>query len=577
MNNRRGGPSRNKPWTKVLIGASTGLLMLLTSGLAAAQDRTFTLDRAQLSGAPDDGFMVHRPYAGEETRFYGNAALGFSLNPLRDGHIQPGLQNEGSAPITGQFPVYLTAGLQLEGLIDVNLHIPFTPLQLTGTEPAPNTAGITDQYAAMNDIRFDARVVAWESKDRRTRLGVFGGFTLATGSQRGFGGDRAATALVGVNAEHLFGKLLLTGHLAPHFRPSRSLGSPDGLFVGNELRYAVGVFYPLRDDRVRLGVEVWGTTGIENLNGESTFFSGRHTTLEWLGQGRFALNDKKTTYLNAGAGTRLSNGYGSADVRALISIGHFFSLVDRTPDEPPARVDIVDRPEFYDTDSDGDGYPDTVDACPNAAEDGKDPKPNDGCPAPQDSDGDGIVDAKDKCPDQAEDFDSLADEDGCPEDDLDQDKVKDEVDRCPEEPGPPNADPEKNGCPTLTKVTADGMVSLLQPIEFERGKASIKPSSFPILQEVATLMEARENIKIQVQGHTDNIGSRDYNLRLSKERAASVLAHLVKLGIDDSRLSSEGFGPDKPVDTNQSAEGRSHNRRVDFVIVDDTSADEAWE
>lgn len=577
MNKCKGWELNSIQWTKRLVAVAAALAGFVAAAPASAQDRTFTLDRAQLSGAPDDGFMVHRPYAGEETRFYGNAALGFSLNPLRDGHIQPGLQNEGGAPITGQFPVYLTGGLQLEGLIDVNLHIPFTPLQLTGTEPAPNTAGITDQYAAMNDIRFDARVVAWESNDRTTRFGVFGSFSLATGSQRGFGGDRAATGLVGVNAEHLFGKLLLAGHVAPHFRPSRSLGSPDGLFVGSELRYALGLFYPLRDDRVRLGVELWGTTGIRKLDGESTFFSGRHTTVEWLGQGRFALNDKKTTYLNAGAGTRLSNGYGSADLRALVSIGHFFSLVDRTPDAPPAQVEIVDRPEFYDADTDGDGYPDTVDACPDEPEDGKEPKPNDGCPAPADSDGDGIADAEDQCPNAAEDFDGIADEDGCPEDDFDQDNVKDEVDRCPEEPGPPNADPEKNGCPTLTKVTADGMVTLLQPIEFDRGKATIKRGSFPILQEVATLMEARATIKIQIQGHTDNIGSRDYNVRLSKERAASVRAHLVQLGIDENRLSSEGFGPDKPIDTNQSAEGRSHNRRVDFVIVEDEPADEAWE
>ncbi len=530
--------------------------------------------------------MVHRPYLGETTRFYASAALGMALNPLRDSAFGNGVQFDGSAPMTAQFPVYLSGGVQLAGLIGINLHIPFTPLQFGGHEPVEaGTIGITDRMAAMNDARIDLRGKVWESRDEKTRIGAFGAFTVPTGSRLGFGGDKQVTGLIGASAERDFGVFLLTGHLAPHFRPEEQLGRATGavgepLYVGSELRYAIGAFLPLRDQRVRLGIEIWGSTGMVRINDESTFFRRRNTTFEWLAQGRFVLTPDKDMYLNVGAGTRLSDGYGAADLRALVSIGRYFTLKDKEPPSPPPQVHIVDRAEFYDVDTDGDGYPDDIDKCPTVKEDGKAPDKTDGCPAPKDSDKDGVIDVEDKCPNDPEDMDGIDDEDGCPETDADKDTVKDEVDKCPKEPGPPNADAEKNGCPTLTKVTADGMVSLLKPIEFDYGKARIKPVSFPILQEVATLMRARDNIKIAIQGHTDTVGSHAFNMELSKARARSVMEYLVSQGIDGTRLSSEGFGPDRPVAPNNTEEGRARNRRVDFVIQEEPAegtGDQAWE
>jgi outer membrane protein OmpA-like peptidoglycan-associated protein len=525
--------------------------------------------------------MVYRPYQGDETRFYVNGALGFALNPLRDGHVDPGSNPPGGAPITGQFPVYLSGGLQLAGLIGFNLHIPFTPVQITGNEPAGvGTSGLTDQKATMNDVRLDVRFRGWESNNRKTRVGAFGGFSVGTGTPLGFGGDRAPTAFVALNAEHDFGGFLLAGHAGPHFRPSNSLGgNPDSLFVGDELRYAIGAYLPLRDNRLRLGLEVWGSTGLESLNGESTFFKGRNTTVEWLAQGRFLVSKDQQTFLNVGAGTRLSNGYGSADVRALVSLGRAWGFKDREPPSPPGKIQIRDKAEYHANDSDGDGYPDDIDKCPDLKEDGKPPAPSDGCPAAPDADGDGIPDSIDKCPNDAEDFDKIQDKDGCPETDADNDKVKDKVDKCPENPGPPNKDPSKNGCPVSIDIKSDGSVALLQPIQFALGKATIKPVSYPILKEVATLMNARPNIKIAVHGHTDNAGSHALNVKLSNDRAASVRAYLIGQGIKAERLSSQGFGPDKPIDTNATEAGRAKNRRVEFVVDDGGASknDDVWE
>jgi len=516
--------------------------------------------------------MVYRPYQGEKTRFYANAALGLVLNPLRDDHIQEDLHLEGAAPMAFQAPWYITAGLQIQGIVGFNLTVPFTVPQFGGAEPPGDTgvSGLGDNKGAMNDVRIDGRMKLWSSNDRATLIGAHAGFTIATGTETGFGGDRGATALIALSAEHNFGPFYLTGHIGPHFRPDdNGIGDLD---VENELRYAVGAFMPLRDNRVRVGVEVWGSAGIAPGT-----VDGRHTTVEWLAQGRFALSPQNRSYLNVGGGTRMSNGYGSADVRAMISYGRFWNFEDTPPESAPARVRLVDSADMHDTDTDGDGYPDDIDMCPDVKEDGKKPKPTDGCPAPKDSDGDGYPDSSDKCPNKAEDFDKIQDKDGCPEEDADKDTVKDEVDKCPLEPGPPNPNAEKNGCPTLTKVTADGTVALLKPIEFDRGKASIKPVSFPILKEVATLLNARANIKLSINGHTDNIGSHAYNSTLSGKRAASVLDYLVKQGIDSGRLSSEGFGPDKPIADNKTADGRARNRRVEFVIQEDASKDDSWE
>ena len=107
----------------------------------------------------------------------------------------------------------------------------------------------------------------------------------------------------------------------------------------------------------------------------------------------------------------------------------------------------------------------------------------------------------------------------------------------------------------------------MQPIEFETGKAVIKPGSFPILDEVVTLMKSRSALKMGVYGHTDSRGVASNNLKLSGERAASVVAYLVGHGIAASRLQSQGFGQTKPIADNATDAGRAKNRRVEFKML----------
>lgn len=102
-------------------------------------------------------------------------------------------------------------------------------------------------------------------------------------------------------------------------------------------------------------------------------------------------------------------------------------------------------------------------------------------------------------------------------------------------------------------------------IHFDRGKASILPDSEPILEQIKTLLDQRPDLKLRVEGHTDNVGARPANQKLSEQRAAAVVSWLTQHGVDSSRLKAEGFADTKPVGDNSTEDGRAQNRRVELV------------
>lgn len=239
---------------------------------------------------------------------------------------------------------------------------------------------------------------------------------------------------------------------------------------------------------------------------------------------------------------------------------------DQCPDDPEdfdAYEDADGCPE--DQDQDGDGNPDTTDACPVEPEDGDGYLDEDGCPEP-DNDLDGLTDQGDRCPNEPEDLDGFQDADGCPDLDNDGDTIPDAVDNCPNEPGPP----DEQGCPRVyqdVEVTSTGIV-IHQRIYFEYNRAVIRDVSFAILNTVAQVMRDFPDITIEIQGHTDDRGSDQYNLRLSDERAQSVRRYLEGQGVAPNRMTSRGYGESRPIDTNRTETGRATNRRVEFVRTD---------
>jgi outer membrane protein OmpA-like peptidoglycan-associated protein len=243
--------------------------------------------------------------------------------------------------------------------------------------------------------------------------------------------------------------------------------------------------------------------------------------------------------------------------------------VDACPDTPGERNDDpklngCPKPK----DRDNDGILDEVDACPDVpGVSNDDPKLN-GCPRVQDRDRDTILDNDDACPDEPGVPSEDPKKNGCPKPkDTDGDGITDDLDACVNEPGPPNDDPKKNGCPMA--IVAAGEVKILERIEFDTNKATLRHESDGVLQAVADILAHHKEIKrIQVQGHTDNRGTKDYKKALSEKRAASVKKWLVAAGIDVKRLESKGFGQVQPVDSNESEQGRQINRRVQFIVLD---------
>jgi outer membrane protein OmpA-like peptidoglycan-associated protein len=193
-------------------------------------------------------------------------------------------------------------------------------------------------------------------------------------------------------------------------------------------------------------------------------------------------------------------------------------------------------------------------------------------PTSHDSDGDGIPDSKDRCPSEREDVDGYDDFDGCPEEDPDTDRdgIADGSDLCPDAKETINGFEDDDGCPDSGDprvIYEDGQFKVLQTVEFEHGSANLEKDSYSLLDQVALTIKANPQVeRVRVEGHTDDTGPRDVNVRLSKQRAAVVREYLIKKGVSPKRLSAEGYGPDKPLDEGTSDDARAKNRRVEFVV-----------
>jgi outer membrane protein OmpA-like peptidoglycan-associated protein len=102
---------------------------------------------------------------------------------------------------------------------------------------------------------------------------------------------------------------------------------------------------------------------------------------------------------------------------------------------------------------------------------------------------------------------------------------------------------------------------------FETGKSTLKPESEVQLKNIVEIMKAFPNVEIKLGGYTDNVGDVAKNVKLSADRANNVMAELVKMGVAASRIKAEGFGPEFPVASNDTEEGRTQNRRIDVRVT----------
>ena len=170
---------------------------------------------------------------------------------------------------------------------------------------------------------------------------------------------------------------------------------------------------------------------------------------------------------------------------------------------------------------------------------------------PVDSDGDGVTDNLDRCPNTSKGV--TVDSQGCPLD-SDGDGVADYLDKCPNTPKGATVDVQ--GCWTYAAV-----------VMFEFDSAEIKSEAYPMLNEAVLILKENPEIKIEIDGHTDNKGSAAYNMGLSERRAKSVMKYFVDNGVEAEQLTTKGFGFSKPAASNKTKEGRAKNRRVELTPV----------
>jgi OmpA-OmpF porin, OOP family len=137
--------------------------------------------------------------------------------------------------------------------------------------------------------------------------------------------------------------------------------------------------------------------------------------------------------------------------------------------------------------------------------------------------------------------------------------VLDTADRCPDTPRGTAVD--ATGCTRRGSIT-------LQGVNFETNSATLTADSRPVLEAVATDLKKYPRLKIEVQGHTDNVGADAYNLGLSQRRAAAVREFLVAQGVGADQLSAKGYGEAQPVADNTTPAGRKDNRRVVLAVLD---------
>jgi OOP family OmpA-OmpF porin len=198
------------------------------------------------------------------------------------------------------------------------------------------------------------------------------------------------------------------------------------------------------------------------------------------------------------------------------------------------------------SDEDGDGVPDNKDRCPGTPADIK--VNDDGCPI--DSDGDSVFDYKDRCPDTPKQ--TKVNSFGCSVD-SDGDGVTDNIDKCPDTPK--GATVDEFGC------------WVCKNLNFELNKWDIKPEYHACLDEGVDFLNNNQEINVEIQGHTDNIGSKEYNQNLSEKRAMAVRDYLISKGIEEERLIIKGYGSSNPLTSNDTEERRSKNRRVQFERI----------
>ncbi|NRD47175.1 OmpA family protein [Corallococcus exiguus] len=577
-------PDSEPSWSRSACGAALRLAvlgLLLNTAAAHAQPDPFSRGfdavpvkptAAQSSGIGLEGATVEPvgSYRGALLFDFNWRILALKLGDEKLGNLLP-----------YRLDAHLLFSYQLLERLELGVDLPVTLLQgdnfsLLGdalnAPDFPGAAGVSG--TTLGDIRVLPRVSLLNPDRFPLGLALVAEVRLPTGSAQSFTGESGVVFAPRLAIEKKLGPVRVLGNAGVLLRPAAQYLN---LRVDDELTLGAGGIVDLPDiSRLR---EVKATAEMHLRTPLARPFNfdqadSLKSPWELLVGARAKVWGDWGVELDVGRGLNVTTGYGREALRVMFAVRYDKTFKDEGPDsdgdgvpdvrdrcptQPEDKDDFEDFDGCPDPDNDGDGVADGDDMCPNKPG----PKENKGCPVEpdKDTDGDGVIDPLDKCPLVP----GLKDFDGCP--DTDFDEIPDGEDDCPDVAGPP----ENNGCPYDAPpyvVVESDRIRIKGNILFETGSAVIQKQSYPLLDEVATVLAKNPTLgPVQIEGHTDNKGSRALNVDLSNRRAKSVLEYLTKKGIDRKRLTSQGFGFDRPIATNDTALGRAKNRRVDFKLV----------
>lgn len=552
-----------------LLTALAALLASAPPSLAAAQ----ALDVGKFRPSPHsrDLLLVKGTILPSGTKGGGGLLLNYGRNPLVFArNTQQGKQRQ--AVVTDRVDLSLYGSVSFLDRFSVGLLL---PVAVTNEGEGGFTGLLVESGSGIGDIGLSLKGVVTSQEQAGIGVGLALDLKFPTGSADVFLSDDG----VGI-----FPSLILDWSGG---------GYHVALNAGYNIRSEVNVLDLAVDDEfdVRAALEIPLAFAVPGLSvlGQAVFstvvddfFSERGTNFGEI-DGAIRYRHPVGVLVQVGGGGGLARGYGNVEVRAFGGAGWEPSLAppdtdgdgipdpdDQCPEQPEDLDGHIDGDGCPELDNDADAIEDANDKCPFDPEDNDGFEDEDGCPE-WDNDGDGLSDPNDLCPLDPEDPDGYEDEDGCPELDNDEDGVPDDRDKCPTEPETINNYLDEDGCPDAPpKVEVSGRrIVIREKIFFATGKARILSESFPLLDEVAQVLNDHDEIlRVQVAGHTDSRGNARRNRTLSLKRAKAVVAYLTGKGVVRDRFEAKGFGPDRPIADNTTKDGRAQNRRVEFTILD---------
>ncbi|MFP4599085.1 MAG: OmpA family protein [Persicimonas sp.] len=564
-----------------LIVALFCLGLPLQGGAQELELPSLQLERFRPATGPGDYLNVYGTVLPDHLEWDAGFYLGFSDDPMQIATANYPFKETIDLQTTTSF----TGNIGLYDRFELGLLIPVTVLQtsqeLQPILPAGSPRSTDLDLMGLNDWRLTGKVQALDLFEDPLGLAFIGGLYLPLGTSNTLTSDGGFGAELLAAVDYwLWRGIRMGANVGYRYRSTHEVIRDSTM--GDEILWGLAFNIPLFVEELDAVLEVDGAVSVARDPSISRISRGEVAT-ELKLAGRYALSEDWTA--TVGIGSSVGDGIGSPDLRVLAGIGGywvsggrwshgyrgpaFHGTADPCPDAPEDWDGPVDQYGCPDRDSDGDGVPDSVDECPDT-----DPGVfvlTNGCPD-DDIDGDGIPNSEDECPEDPEDFDDFEDDDGCPDPDNDGDGIPDTADVCPNEPENFNGFMDEDGCPEdpdeKVTLTREKLV-IADKVHFETAKATIRQDSHAILDEVAGALDENPQIELlRVEGHTDSRGSEDYNELLSQRRAESVRDYLIEAGVEPSRLTATGYGEAKPLADNDTEEGRSRNRRVEFTILE---------